>query len=159
MGETSNISPAEFQKSLAVAARSYAYWHWNHPGKHWHFTVDATYDQVYLGYGAELRLPRWVAAIDATRGQVVGYAGVPVVTPYYSSSDGRTRAWTEVWGGPAKPWLVSVPCVYDAAAHRALLGHGVGMSAWDAIGRANAGETYDRILKYYYSGTDLLKEY
>ena len=82
-----------------------------------------------------------------------------VVTPYYSSSDGRTRAWTEVWGGAAKPWLVSVPCPFDAAVGRQLLGHGVGLSAWDAVGRAAAGATYDTILGYYYAGTDLKKLY
>lgn len=159
LAETSNASHAEFQKSLAVAARSYAYWHLTHPGKHWHFTVDATYDQVYKGYGSELRQPRWVASVNATRGEIVTYAGEPVVTPYFTWSDGRTRAWTEVWGGSHKPWLVSVPATYDAAAGRALFGHGVGMSAWDAIGRANAGEAYGTILSYYYSGTGLKKAY
>lgn len=33
-------------------------------------------------------------------------------------------------------------------------GHGVGMSQWGARGRAaNRGETYDQILRYYYTGT------
>lgn len=159
MAETSDVSHAEFKKALAVAARSYAWWHYTHPGKHWHFTVDATYDQVYRGYGAESRLPKWAAAVDATRGQVVTYDGAPVVTPYFTWSDGRTRAWTEVWGGSAKPWLVSVPATHDAAAGRTLFGHGVGMSAWDAIGRANAGETHDAILRYYYQGTGLVAAY
>ncbi len=159
LAETSNASPVEFQKALAVAARSYAYWHLTHPGKHWHFTVDATYDQVYKGYGAEIRTSRFVSAVDSTRGQIVIYNGDNVITPYYTWSDGRTRAWTEVWGGAAKPWLVSVPAIYDLAAGRTLFGHGVGMSAWDAIGRANAGEMYDVILKYYYSGTGLKTAY
>lgn len=155
MAETSNPSPHEFQKALAVAARSYAWHHLSHPGKHWDFAVDATYDQVYRGYGAEIRTPRFKLAAAETRGQVVSYAGEAVVTPYFSSSDGRTRAWTEVWGGAAKPWLVSVGCPYDAAAGRPLSGHGVGMSAWDAISRANAGADYATILKYYYFGTAL----
>lgn len=159
MGETSASGPLEYQKAMATAARSYANWHYTHPGKHWNFTVDATYDQVYRGYVAEQRNPTLTAAVDATRGQVVSYQGTPVITPYYSSSDGRTRAWTEVWGGDAKPWLVSVPCPFDAAAHRALLGHGVGLSAWDAVERAAAGATYDTILRYYYTGTALTKLY
>lgn len=159
MKETSAASPLEYQKAMAVAARSYANWHYAHPGKHWHFTVDATYDQVYKGYVAETWNPVMNGAVDATRGQVVAYGGEPVVTPYYSSSDGRTRAWTEVWGGAAKPWLVSVSAPFDAAASRPLNGHGVGLSAWDAIGRANAGATYDTILRYYYTGTELKKLY
>jgi hypothetical protein len=159
MKETSAVSPLEYQKTMAVAARSYANWHLTHPGKHWHFTVDATYDQVYKGYVAESQNPVLAAAVDATRGMIVTYEGTPVVTPYYSSSDGRTRAWTEVWGGAAKPWLVSVPAPYDLAAHRPLNGHGVGLSAWDAIGMANAGQGYAAILKHYYTGTDLKKLY
>lgn len=159
MGETSSSGPLEYQKAMATAARSYANWHYTHPGKHWNFTVDATYDQVYRGVVAERRNPTLTEAVDATVGQVVTYQGEAVITPYYSSSDGRTRAWTEVWGGDAKPWLVSVSCPYDAAAGRALLGHGVGLSAWDAVERAAAGATYDTILKYYYTGTDLKKLY
>ena len=159
MGETSKAGPLEYQKAMATAARSYANWHYVNPGRHWNFTIDATYDQVYKGYVAELRNPTLTEAVDATKGQVVAYQGEPVVTPYFSSTDGRTRDWTEVWGGPAKPWLMSVPCPFDAAAGRALLGHGVGRSAGDAVGRAVAGASYDTILRYYYTGTDLKKLY
>lgn len=153
LAETSNNAPAEFMKSLAVAARSYGNYHLNHPGKYDHFTVGALNDQVYKGYGAEVRYPNFVSAVKATSGQVVTYNGDMVITPYYSWSDGRTRAWTEVWGGATKPWLVSVPAPYDVG--KTLFGHGVGMSAWDAIGRANAGASYDIILNHFYSGTAL----
>ena len=34
-------------------------------------------------------------------------------------------------------------------------GHGVGMSQYGAYGMANAGRTYDQILAYYYTGTEL----
>jgi len=157
LAETSNSSPMEFMKSLAVAARSYGYWHLTHPGKYDHFTVGALNDQVYKGYGAELRYPNFKAAVQATAGQVVFYGGENVITPYFSWSDGRTRSWTEVWGGETKPWLVSVDAPYDVGKN--LYGHGVGMSAWDAIGRANAGAPYDTILSHYYSGTELRKLY
>lgn len=152
LAETSNNAPAEFMKSLAVAARSYGNYHLNHPGKYDHFTVGALNDQVYKGYGAELRYPNFVAGVRATAGQVVTYNGEMVITPYYTWSDGRTRSWAEVWGG-SKPWLVSVAAPYDVG--KTLFGHGVGMSAWDAIGRANAGASYDIILNHYYSGTAL----
>jgi len=157
LAETSNNSPMEFMKSLAVAARSYGNWHLENPGKYDDFTVGALNDQVYKGYGAELRYPNFKAAAQSTAGQVVVYNGENVITPYYSWSDGRTRAWTEVWGGSHKVWLVSVRAEYDDG--KSLYGHGVGMSAWDAIGRANNGWSYDRILNYYYSGTSLSKLY
>jgi len=38
-------------------------------------------------------------------------------------------------------------------------GHGVGMCQCGAIGRSRAGEKYADILKYYYSGVDLVKLY
>lgn len=34
-------------------------------------------------------------------------------------------------------------------------GHGVGMSQYGALGQASEGRTYDQILSYYYSGTEL----
>ena len=34
-------------------------------------------------------------------------------------------------------------------------GHGVGMGQWGAYGMAKAGATYDKILSFYYPGTQL----
>ena len=48
------------------------------------YIMDATYDQVYRGYGAEARTPNVVAAVDATRGQIVTYNGKLAITPYFS---------------------------------------------------------------------------
>ncbi|HEU0050899.1 MAG TPA: SpoIID/LytB domain-containing protein, partial [Patescibacteria group bacterium] len=159
IGETSNSSPYEFQKTLLTAARTYAMYHVQRGTKHADesYTVDATYDQVYRGYGAELRDPNVVAAVDATRGQIVTYNGQLAITPYYSRSDGRTRSWTEVWGGGPYPWLVSVPVPWDQG--RTLWGHGVGLSATGALGMANDGHRYDEILKYFYTGIELRLAY
>jgi len=154
LAEMSNGSPHEYQKALVTAARTYAYWHLMHPGKHVTFTVDATFDQVYRGYDREIQQPNIVKAVEETRGQIVHYNGAPVVTPYYANSDGRTRAWTEVWGGAAKPWLVSVVAKYDIG--KKMWGHGVGMSARDAAYRADDdGWTWDQLVKYYYTGVEL----
>lgn len=154
LGEMSNGAPHEYQKALITAARTYAYWHLTNPGKHVTFTVDSTGDQVYRGYDREVQQPNVVRAADETRGQLVNYQGQLVVTPYFANSDGRTRAWTEVWGGAAKPWLVSVVAKYDIG--KKLWGHGVGMSARDAAYRADDdGWTWDQLLKYYYTGIDL----
>ena len=38
-------------------------------------------------------------------------------------------------------------------------GHGVGMCQWGAVGRARAGQSYDRILTTYYPGTRLERVY
>ncbi len=158
-GETSNSSPLEYQKALLTAARTYAMYHVNRGTKHANenYMVDAKYDQVYRGYGAEIRNPVVNQGIDATRGQIVTYQGKLAITPYYSRSDGRTRGWTEVWGGAGYPWLVSVPVPWDNG--RVLWGHGVGMSATGAIGMANDGKNYQEILKWFYTGTELRAAY
>jgi stage II sporulation protein D len=41
--------------------------------------------------------------------------------------------------------------VFEGTGH----GHGVGMCHWGAMGRAEAGETYEQILQHYYSGITL----
>lgn len=160
LAETSNASPYEYQKALVTAARTYALFVVSIGGKHKseYFDVNTTgNDQVYKGYVSELVRPNVVRAAEETRGTVVTYGGEIVVTPYFSRSDGRTRAWTEVWGSNNHPWLISKPAPYDQGL--TLWGHGVGMSANDAFGRAEAGAGFEEILKYYYTGIELKKLY
>lgn len=160
IAETSNISPTEFQRTLLVAARTYAMYHVQRGTKHAAkgFTVEATHDQVYRGYAMELRAPRIGQAVDATRGQIVTYQGRLAITPYFSRSDGRTRSWGEVWaGGSNYPWLVGVPVPQDQG--RTLWGHGVGMSATGALSMANEGRTYNDILTYFYTGIQVMQVY
>jgi hypothetical protein len=159
LAETSNDSNHEFQKTLAVAARNYAYFVHSIGGKYDLFDVQpSAADQVYRAYGSETIRPNLVRAVEETRGQMVTYGQDIVVTPYFSRSDGRTRTWQEVWGGSkARPWLVSVPAPHDVG--KTLWGHGVGMSASDALGWATDGKTFDWILSYYYKDTILKKIY
>jgi len=159
LAETSNGSPAEYQKALVTAARTYALFVISIGGKHkseYHDVNTTAGDQVYKGYVSETIRPNVVAAVEATRGSVVTYDGELVVTPYFSRSDGRTRSWSEVWGG-SRAWCVSVPTPYDQG--ETLWGHGVGMSASDALGRARDGASWTEILKYYYTGIDILRFY
>ena len=157
LAETSQGAPPEYHKALSIATRTYALYHWYAKNKHGgHFDVDAKYDQVYRGYGAEQRLTDFEKAIEATRGIVATIGDDVVVTPYFSQSDGRTRAWSEVWSGN-KPHLVSVPVPWDQG--RALYGHGVGMSNMGAAAMAREGKTFEEILKYFYTGITLRKAY
>ena len=157
--ETSDISPLEYQKAIAVAARTYALYHWQKKNKHAgdNFDVDATYDQVYKGYAAEQALPKFTRAVIETNGQIVTAEGKLAITPYFSQSDGRTRSWNEIWNGGEVKWLQSVEVPWDRGLN--LLGHGVGMSARAAINMANEGMTYDQILKYFYTGVEIEKMY
>lgn len=156
LAESSNNNPAEYHRALAIAARTYAQYNINIGGKHpaGNFHLNASsYDQVYRGYNSEIRLPNFVKAVEDTRGIVVIYNNEIVVTPYFSQSDGRTRAWEEVWWGTGKAWLVSRPDPNCAGMN--LFGHGVGLSARGARGMALAGSTFEQILKHYYTGVEL----
>jgi len=157
LAETSQGAPPEYHKALAVATRSYALYHWYAKKKHGgHFDVDATYDQVYRGYGVESRLSNFSSAIGATRGIVAAIGEDVAVTPYFSQSDGRTRAWSEVWSGD-KAHLTSVPVPWDQG--KTLHGHGVGMSSLGAAAMAKEGKTWEEILKYFYTGIELKRAY
>ena len=158
IAETGNGNQKAFNRSLAIAARTYALFHILNPTKYANqpFILDATAaSQVYRGYGYERRGRTFVDAVNATAGKVVMYDDEVVVTPYFSQSDGRTRAWDEVWYGEY-PYLVSKedPCCTE----RELLGHGVGMSAVGALYFADLGWSTTKILKYYYTGVSI-KEY
>jgi hypothetical protein len=159
LGETSNISHMEYQKALVTAARTYALYHWERGTKRasefFHVTGYAD-DQVYRGYGHEERSPRIVQAVVDTRGVTVTYNGNTALTPYFSRSDGRTRDWSEVWGGEVA-WLKSVPTPCDVG--RTLWGHGVGMSATEALCQANNGKGWQDIIKYFYQNVSLAKRW
>jgi hypothetical protein len=160
LAESSNNNPAEYHRALAIAARTYAQHNINVGGKHpaGNFHLNAgSYDQVYRGYNSERRLPHFVKAVEDTRGMVVTYNGEVVVTPYFSQSDGRTRAWEEVWWGTGKAWLISRPD--PNCAGMSLFGHGVGLSARGARGMALAGSTFEQILKHYYTGVEVREIY
>lgn len=159
--ETSNDSPLEYIKALQVAARSYAYYKYNYHRSNRIFHVTATtVDQLYLGYNSELSMPRVAEATQATYGEMVTYNGAPVVTPYFSRTNGRTLSWREGWGGSSveMPWLMSVEAKYDEGLKKR--GHGVGMSMHDASLRAaRDGWTYQQILRHYYLGTEVERVY
>ena len=155
VAEAGDDNTTAYLKTLYTAARSYAYYHYLYPTRHddEYYTLDVTAnDQVYRGYGFTQRAPNIAAAVNATAGYIVHYDGEPVVTPYFSQSDGRTRAWSEVWSGDY-PYLLSVDdpgCSGDE-----LLGHGVGLSAKGARYFGEQHWHWREILQYYYNGIEL----
>lgn len=162
MGENSNASPLEYLKAQAVAQRTYAYFVQT-TSKHdsrFFDVVAHTGDQLYLGANNEPQMPRFIDAVNATRGMMVTYNNNVVITPYFGNSDGSTRSWTQVWGGSAKPWLVPVSATYDERDNKKMFGHGVGMSQRDAAIRADEEKLdWVQLIKYYYTGVELHKIY
>jgi hypothetical protein len=169
VSETSNGTPYEFIKAQQTAARNYAYYIMSSGEKYknGHFDVVAhTGDQLYLGYKSEALRPRVVQATKDTRGDIITYdtdnnpatPNVVVITPYFGNSNGKTKSWTDVWGGSNKPWLVPVIADYDKRDKKKMYGHGVGMSQRDAMIRADEEKLdYKQLLKYYYTGVSIEK--
>jgi stage II sporulation protein D len=99
---------SEALEAQAVAARSYAM-ATRQVGAPYDLFSD-TRSQVYLGLSHET--PATNAAVDATRGEVLTYAG-KVATTYFSSTSGGQTESAANWTGTAVPYLVSVPDPYD----------------------------------------------
>ncbi len=181
LAETGNTGPTEFLKTMAVAARTYALFHNLRKTKHADefYDINATTDQLYKGYGYELKVPNLVAAVTATRGIVATHPTPTtakntvgaIVAAYSSCTDGRTRSIKEVWNLDIEyfPYLVSVPdplgtCTTPPYPSTYLTGgggnHMVGMSAFGALKYArDEAKTYDWILAYYYTGITLKQVY
>ncbi|HKT43212.1 MAG TPA: SpoIID/LytB domain-containing protein [Gaiellaceae bacterium] len=70
-----------------------------------------TRSQMYLGVSRETQATN--AAVDATRGQVVMYAGRVAATYFSSSSGGQTESIADGWGVAPVPYLVSVADPFD----------------------------------------------
>ncbi len=112
--ESPSSWPADALRAQAVAARTYALTTGGGPN----FDQYAdTRSQVYRGVAAEVASTE--AAVAATRGQVVTYAGKPVVTYFFSTSGGRTEDNENSFiGSPARPWLRSVADPFDDSSPR-----------------------------------------
>ncbi len=158
--ESSNYAPEEYHKALATAARTYAMYAWETKSKYSGEFIElrsTTYDQVYHGYGAEIRRDNWVNSTQATEGTTIQYEGDTIIAAYFSRSDGRTRDWADVWGRDVPYAIgVEVPC----EAGQTMWGHGVGMSALGAVCLAEEeGYTFDQILHHFYTGVDLIRRW
>ncbi len=104
-------APAELE-AQAIAARSYAVA--SKPASADFAVYAGTVSQMYGGVAAEK--PETDAAVAATAGQVVTYAGAPVTAYYFASSGGETEDVQNAFPGVApQPWLLGVPDPYDHA--------------------------------------------
>lgn len=165
--------PPEKAKLLAILARSYALYyvdsaHRKYPGKPYDGSDNPAEFQKYLGYNYELRgnMPK---AAEETRGLVVTYGGHVVKTPYFTSSNGRTKTAAEAkWIVNDFPFTKSVEdpwsCGYTSAAiGRHVIcpenakGHGVGASGAGMTGLANEGKTAQQILDYFFADVKIEK--
>jgi len=89
----------------AIVARTYALSH-RVTGREYDLVAN-TADQVWGGLDAESAQTN--AAVDATEGQLVTYAGGLATVFYSSSCGGHTADASTLWGGANLPYLRGVP--------------------------------------------------
>jgi stage II sporulation protein D len=103
-GEIPASWEAEALAAQAVASRSYALYERASRGRApWHVTATTTH-QVYADSARVHDAIR--KAVERTRGEVLTFAGRPILAAFHSASGGRTAAAAEVWGR-SLPYLVS----------------------------------------------------
>ncbi len=168
-GETTGTGDIDHTKVMTSIFRTYGYWYVKYATKYAPYGFQIRSDsgsQIYAGYDWEIAHPNIRKAAEATRGVVATYASDVALTPYSSWTDGRTRSFQERWGSTAYPWCQSVPDPYGkhptmtTAQLEAAGNHMVGMSANGSVNlAANYDWSYDRILKYYYTGIGLTPVY
>ena len=88
--------PAEVAKAMAVVARTYAVYQMDQNlGSFFHLRAT-TASQVYGGATGEDARTSW--AVQATRGQILTFAGRPIPAFYHSCSGGATEDALDVFG-------------------------------------------------------------
>jgi len=176
VAETNQGLNMEYLKTMAVAARTYAYNYAKQGGKYGadevYYITNTTADQLYKGYGREPYASDIVTAVQATFGEMVVYNGNPIVTAYSSGApelmSTGSRSACSVWGGKycqaGYEYLaggVKDPAgtsySYDACGSG---NHCVGLSGAGTRQMAALGKKiYREILMHYYPGTSVQKIY
>ena len=105
--------PLAALEAQAIASRTYALT--AHAGGPRFDVYADTRSQVYRGASAETSQTN--AAIAATAGQIVNYAGKPAVTYFFASSGGHTEDVQNAFeGSEPEPWLQGVADPYETSA-------------------------------------------
>lgn len=104
---TRDLRDSAAVQAQAVTARSYAYVHMGAGSAQRPYDVTASVnDQLYGGADVETAVSN--AAVSATRGLVLQYAGRVVNAPYHSACGGSTAAADEIWRTSTEPYLQRV---------------------------------------------------
>ena len=139
-------APLEAQKALAVAARTFA----AHTHRHLEQSADVCTTRHCQAWTLRAN-PRAARAVMETRSVVATFNDVFIEAFHFDHCDGKTRGATGVLVN-APAYLKSVSCPCGSAAVK---GHGIGMCRRGMVVMARFGESYDYILKHYYSDVTL----
>lgn len=108
--EMSNLFPIDALKAQAVCARGYAIARCSRYGSRAYDILDTSQDQVYRGYAS--RNTRAIAAVDATKGQVLTYESDIIESYYAASNGGQTERTGNVWENDL-PYYINADDPYD----------------------------------------------
>lgn len=97
--------PAEALKAQSVAARSFALKSRGRHAAEGYDLCTTTHCQLYKGIASEKTAS--TAAVRATRGEVLTYAGQPIEALFHTDSGGMTESSEDVWGSHV-PYLRAV---------------------------------------------------
>ncbi|MBU1102691.1 N-acetylmuramoyl-L-alanine amidase [Patescibacteria group bacterium] len=176
IAETLQGDPAEYQKAMTVAARTYAYYYILKGGKRgadevYHLN-NTTSDQLYKGYNREILAPSVVDGVNATPGEIAAYNGQPIVAAYSSGAPELiiigTKAACAVWGDkfcqPGFEYLAGGAKDPTGTQYTQTVcggaNHCVGLSGAGTRQFAKTGvKAYQEILKHYYIGVEIKKIY
>jgi stage II sporulation protein D len=137
--------PLAALEAQAVASRTYALT--DHAGGSKFDVYADTRSQVYKGAAAETATTN--AAVTATAGQIVLYAGQPAITYFFASSGGMTEDVANAWPGAApEPWLQAVADPYEDVA----------AAAWKvSMSFASAAARLKGLVRGAFAGIEVLK--
>jgi stage II sporulation protein D len=143
--EVSSSWPLAALEAQAVASRTYALT--AHAGGSKFDVYADTRSQVYRGVAAQT--PQTDAAVAATAGQIVTYAGRPAITYFFASSGGRTENVENAFpGSEPQPWLRGVVDQYERGDQH----------TWrTALGFASAAAKLRGFVRGSFKGIEVLK--
>ena len=147
----------EAGKAQAVAARTFALYRYQSKGS---ISDKSSTDQAFRASRFSSSYARAHQAVEETKGEVLYYNNKIVTNAHYSAMNGgRTYSSEEKWGGK-RAYLIAQEDPWDYAVSQGKKnGHGVGMSQTGAKYAASIGIKYDKILAFYYPGTEIRKNY
>ena len=164
MAETVETQHPQKLHAMAILAKQYALYYIGgnrHPSIQEGVSYDAIDDprlfQKYVGAGIEQMTPKWQAAVQDTKDELVVYDNFLPILPYFHCSAGFIRSGKERFGRTDTPWLQTKLDV-DHCPTGKFDGHGVGLSGDGAEKLAQRGVSYKEILQYYYEGIEIVSK-
>jgi len=159
--ETNDTETLEKNKVMAMISKNYALFYLNKDNIHPSISKDANYTaiddpdffQKYVWAWLEKTLTKWYQALNETHNKIVMYDWYLPILPYFSCSAWFTLSAEEKRWWNDTPYLQST---YDFDSCNTFAWHGVWLAWKWAEWLAKKWVNYDQILKYYYSGIEIV---